>query len=47
MSCRKKTLKLSAAAQNDLIDILRYTGEQWGKGQLMAYRTKMHQAFKH
>jgi toxin ParE1/3/4 len=45
MSSRKKTLKLSAAAQNDLIDILRYTGEQWGKPQLLAYRAKMHQAF--
>lgn len=46
MSSHKKTLKLSAAAQNDLIDILRYTGEQWGEQQLLAYREKLHQAFQ-
>ena len=29
----------------DLIDILRYTGETWGQAQLLTYRDKINDAF--
>lgn len=37
-------LKLSPRARQDLIDILRYTGETWGQSQLLVYRDKMNDA---
>jgi toxin ParE1/3/4 len=44
MSSPKVPLKLSPAARQDLIDILRYTGEQWGQDQLLVYRGKLDDA---
>jgi toxin ParE1/3/4 len=44
MSSRKVSLTLSPAAQQDLIDILRYTGETWGQEQLLNYRDKLNDA---
>lgn len=45
MSSRKPPpLKLSPKAQQDFIDILRYTGETWGQTQLLAYRDKINDA---
>ena len=44
MSSRKVLLTLSPAAQQDLIDILRYTGETWGQEQLLIYRDKLDDA---
>lgn len=34
-------LRLSPKARQDFTDILRYTGETWGKDQLFAYRDKL------
>jgi toxin ParE1/3/4 len=34
-------LVLSPKAQQDIENILRYTGEQWGEKQLLAYRDKL------
>jgi toxin ParE1/3/4 len=45
MSSPKTPLTLSPAAQQDLIDILRYTGETWGQEQLLSYRDKLDDAF--
>jgi toxin ParE1/3/4 len=44
MSSRKASLTLSPAAQQDLIDILRYTGETWEQEQLLLYRNKLDDA---
>lgn len=39
-------LKLSPKARQDIIDILRYTGETWGQPQLLAYRDKINDALQ-
>ena len=39
-----KPLRLSPAAQRDLTAILRYTGETWGRAQLLTYRDKLNEA---
>jgi toxin ParE1/3/4 len=45
MSFHKQlALKLSPRARQDLIDILRYTGETWGQSQLLVYRDKINDA---
>jgi toxin ParE1/3/4 len=44
MSFPKLPLFLAPAAQHDLIDILRYTGETWGQEQLLSYGEKLEDA---
>ncbi|MFO7686727.1 MAG: type II toxin-antitoxin system RelE/ParE family toxin [Desulfobacterales bacterium] len=39
-------LRLSPKARQDFIDILRYTGETWGRDQLSVYRDKIDRAFR-
>jgi len=39
-------LKLSPRARQDFVDILRYTGETWGKSQLLVYRDKINDALQ-
>jgi toxin ParE1/3/4 len=39
-------LKLSPKARQDIVDILRYTGETWGKDQLLVYRDKINDALE-
>lgn len=39
-------LELSPRAQQDFIDILRYTGETWGTQQLLRYRDKLDAALQ-
>ncbi len=47
MSSRKpQQITLSPKAQQDFIDILRYTGETWGEKQLLAYRDKINEALQ-
>jgi toxin ParE1/3/4 len=46
MSSRKSTIRLSPKARQDLIDILRYTAETWGKNQMMVYRAKIDEALR-
>ena len=47
MSSRRPTpLRLSPKARQDFIDILRYTGETWGEGQLHIYRDKLNDALQ-
>lgn len=47
MSSRKThPLQLSPKAEQDFVDILRYTGETWGETQLLAYRDKLHEALQ-
>ena len=47
MSFRKPlSLYLSPKAEQDFIDILRYTGETWGESQLLAYRDKINDALQ-
>ena len=47
MSSRKPAaLRLSPKARQDFIDILRYTGERWGEGQLHTYRDKINEALQ-
>jgi toxin ParE1/3/4 len=47
MSSRKPApLRLSPKARQDFIDILRYTGETWGEGQLHIYRDKLNDALQ-
>lgn len=47
MSFRKPlTLKLAPKARQDFIDILRYTGETWGRAQLLTYRNKINEALQ-
>ena len=44
MSSHRHLLKLSPEAQKDFASILRYTGERWGRSQLLTYRDKLHGA---
>jgi toxin ParE1/3/4 len=47
MSSRKSpSIKLSPKAQQDFIDILRYTAETWGESQLAVYAKKIDDALK-
>jgi plasmid stabilization system protein ParE len=46
MSSHKYRLIVSPSAQQDIIGILRYTGETWGKNQLLIYRNKIDEALK-
>ena len=47
MSSRKALpVKLSPRARQDFIEILRYTGENWGQHQLLAYRAKIDEALQ-
>ena len=47
MSFRKPlALVLSPKARQDLVDILRYTGETWGPTQLLVYRDKINDALQ-
>jgi toxin ParE1/3/4 len=47
MSSRKPaTLNLSPRARQDFIDILRFTGETWGRSQLLTYRDKINDALQ-
>lgn len=46
MSSPNFRLELSPLAQQDLIGILRYTGETWGRDQLFVYRAKLHEALQ-
>ena len=39
-------ISLAPKAQQDLIDILRYTGETWGQAQLLTYRDKINEALR-
>jgi toxin ParE1/3/4 len=44
MSSHKHPLRLSPEAQKDFASILRYTGERWGREQLLIYRDKLNDA---
>jgi toxin ParE1/3/4 len=44
MSYHKQPVKLSPRARQDIVDILRYTGESWGQNQLLVYRDKLKDA---
>ncbi|MEO7320266.1 MAG: type II toxin-antitoxin system RelE/ParE family toxin [Nitrosospira sp.] len=44
MSSPKPCLTLSPEAQKDFTSILRYTGERWGREQLLIYRDKLNDA---
>ena len=46
MSSRSLPVRLSAQAQRDFIDILRFTAETWGPNQLVAYRIKIDAALR-
>ncbi len=46
MSSRKPPLKLSPKARQDIVDILRYTGETWEQNQLLVYRDKINAALE-
>jgi len=41
-----RPLILSPLAQQDIINILRYTGERWGEDQLHRYRDKLDDALR-
>jgi toxin ParE1/3/4 len=41
-----RSIVLSPRARQDFIDILRYTGETWGQGQLHTYRDKINEALQ-
>lgn len=43
---RPRKIVLSPRARQDFIDILRYTGESWGQGQLHIYRDKINDALQ-
>ena len=45
-SRRPPSLRLSPKARQDFIDLLRYTGETWGEGQLHTYRDKLDDALQ-
>ena len=45
-SHRVLPLELAPKAQQDFIDILRYTGEKWGPNQLLVYRGKLDDALQ-
>ena len=44
MSSHDYQLIVSPQAQQNIIDILRYTGETWGQNQLLIYRDKIDEA---
>jgi toxin ParE1/3/4 len=46
MSSHNYHLLIAPQAQQDIISILRYTGETWGKEQLLIYRNKLDEALK-
>jgi toxin ParE1/3/4 len=47
MSSRKVyRLELSPKAEQDFVDILRYTAETWGEAQFALYRTKIDDALQ-
>lgn len=39
-------IKLAPRARQDFIDILRFTGETWGRNQLIIYRDKINEALQ-
>jgi toxin ParE1/3/4 len=41
-----RQLVLSPRARQDFIDILRYTGERWGPGQMHSYRDRIDDALQ-
>jgi toxin ParE1/3/4 len=43
---RARKIVLSPRARQDFIDILRFTGERWGQGQLHVYRDKINDALQ-
>jgi toxin ParE1/3/4 len=43
---RNRKIVLSPRARQDFIDILRFTGETWGQGQLHVYRDKINDALQ-
>lgn len=43
---RARKVVLSPRARQDFIDILRFTGERWGQGQLHVYRDKINDALQ-
>lgn len=45
MSVHNFTLEFSALARSDVDDILLYTLENWGRGQLTEYKAKLEYAF--
>ena len=46
MSSHSVSVRFSRKARQDFIDIVRYTGEQWGEGQLEVYRDKIDDALQ-
>jgi len=46
MSSRSLPVRLSRRARQDIIDILRFTGETWGPIQLGVYRDKIDDALQ-
>jgi len=46
MSSAEYRLDLSPAAQRDVIDILRHTGETWGNAQILVYRDQLDAALE-
>jgi len=46
MSSPDFRFELSPKARQDVIDILRYTGQNWGRDQLLVYRDKLDDALK-
>lgn len=45
MSFHNNRLLVAPQAQQDIIDILRYTGETWGQEQILSYGNKIDEAF--
>lgn len=43
---KPRRIVLSPRARQDFIDILRYTGERWGQGQLHTYRDRLNEALQ-
>jgi toxin ParE1/3/4 len=46
MSSHNYRLLIAPQAQQDIISILRFTGETWGQEQLLIYRNKLDEALK-
>lgn len=46
MSSPKYRLIVAPQAQQDIVNILRYTGESWGEKQLLAYGNMLDKAVK-
>ena len=46
MSSHDYRLIVAPQAQQDIVSILRYTGETWGHNQLLAYRDMLDEAVK-